>query len=638
MKKRIASLFLTLVLCLGLAVPAWADSTVTVKVDLEVDYSAAYEALEELNALRREAGIGELVMDAAMMEMAVRRAAECAISFSHTRPDGQGFDTARPSGTTYEKQDMAENILRDPGGNATPAAVTQSWYDSPGHYTNMMNEKYASVGIACVRDRAGHAYWVQDFTAAAGTPEAALSSGQESFFFSIETAEQYIDLQLSETKLHMETGEKVVVYVCNGDTPVVPDIIRTSDESVAALTMENGGVCVIAAGAGNATLTLGFAGYSAEVAVTVEQGIELEGLSLANIEGGYSVEVGENLYTTVYFRPQGAPEYPIVWEIVDPSVATISGSGNSCKITGISPGTTTFKAITAEPVNGKYYSVFGTITVYDETVGPIPMDINLSAYYVELMPTEKVRLLSYVQPRTAPQDVTWRSEDPSVATVDQNGRVTAVADGYANIYVESRTGEASAQCRVNVTSSFLGKPLYYSDVKESAFYYDAVAWATCQQLEGDGMDISGPLGVEKGCTRQEIVEYLWKLSGSPQPADIDNNPFTDISDSISNRDARWAVQWAVETGVTSGTSNTTFSPNETVTRAQAVTFLYRLAGMPSVAGSTGFADVPAGNWFADAAVWAVREGITNGTSDTTFTPDQECTRGEILTFLYRQFS
>ena len=89
--------------------------------------------------------------------------------------------------------------------------------------------------------------------------------------------------------------------------------------------------------------------------------------------------------------------------------------------------------------------------------------------------------------------------------------------------------------------------------------------------------------------------------------------------------------------MTSGTSATTFSPNDTVTRAQAVTFLYRLAGRPSVAGSAGFADVPAGNWFADAAVWAVREGITNGTSATTFTPDKECTRGEILTFLYRQF-
>ena len=139
---------------------------------------------------------------------------------------------------------------------------------------------------------------VQNFTAAAGTPETTPSSGQESFFFSIETAEQYIDLRLSETKLHLETGEKAIVYVCNGETPVVPDIIRTSDESVASLSMENGGVCVSAIGAGTATLTLGFSGYSAEVTVTVEQGIGLEGLALANLEGGYSVEVGENLYTT----------------------------------------------------------------------------------------------------------------------------------------------------------------------------------------------------------------------------------------------------------------------------------------------------------------------------------------------------
>ena len=88
MKKHIATFFLILALCMGLGIPALAASTVTVKVDLEVDYSAAYEALEELNALRREAGIEELVMDEAMMEMAVQRAAECAISFSHTRPDG----------------------------------------------------------------------------------------------------------------------------------------------------------------------------------------------------------------------------------------------------------------------------------------------------------------------------------------------------------------------------------------------------------------------------------------------------------------------------------------------------------------------------------------------------------------------
>lgn len=637
MKKRMVSLFLTLVLCLGLAAPAWADSTVTVKVDLEVDYTEAYEALEELNALRREAGIGELVMDAAMMEMAVQRAAECAVSFSHTRPNGQDFDTARPSGAAYEKEDMAENI-HYASGKSDAASATESLYNSPGHHTNMMNEKYVSVGIACVRDLAGHSYWVQNFTTAVGTPEATPSSGQESFFFSVETAEQYIDLQLSETDLHLTSGEKVIVYVCNGETPVVPDIIRTSDESVASLSMENGGVCVSAVGAGTAALTLGFAGHSATVNVTVEESVALEFLSLVVPEGGFHVQVGENLYTTVLFMPQGTPEYPVVWEVDDPSVATISGRGNSCTITGVSPGTAVIIAKTANPVNGEIYSVMGIITVYDETTSTEPTEVDLSAYYVELMPTEQVKLLSYVRPNTASQSVTWRSQDPSIATVDQNGRVTAVAEGYTDIYAESQAGDVEAKCQVSVTSSFLGKPFYYSDVKEGAFYYDAVAWATCQQLEGQGVDISGSLGVDKGCTRMEIVTYLWKLSGSPQPADIDNNPFTDISDSISGRDARWAVQWAVETGVTSGTSATTFSPDDTVTRAQAVTFLYRLAGEPNIAGSTGFTDVPAGNWFADAAVWAVKEGITNGTSDTTFTPDQECTRGEILTFLYRQFS
>lgn len=637
MKQRIVSLFLTLVFCICLAGPAYADSTVTVKVDLEVDYSAAYEALEELNALRREAGIGELVMDEAMMEMAVQRAAECTISLSHTRPNGQDFDTARPSGAAYAKKDMAENIHYS-SGNSDAASATESLYNSPGHKTNMMNSTYASVGIACVRDLAGHSYWVQTFTSAAGTPEATPSSGQEHFFFSVETAEQYIDLQLSETDLQLASGEKDIIYVCNGETPVVPDIIRTSDDSVVSLSMENGGICVSAVGAGTATLTLGFAGYSAEAAVTVEQGAALESLSLSNPEGGFNVQVGENLYTTALFMPQGAPEYPVIWEVDDPSVATASGLGNSCTITGVSPGTAVLTAKTAEPVNGEIFSAMAIITVYDEASGSEPTGINLSAYYVELMPAEQVKLLPYVLPRTASQSVAWRSQDPSIATVDQNGRVTAVAEGYTEIYAESQTGNVSAKCQVNVTDSFLGKPLYYSDVKEDAFYYDAVAWATCQLLEGKGVAVSGSLGVDKGCTRMEIVRYLWKLMGSPQPADIDSEPFQDAPTLRSDRDGYYAIQWALETGVTSGTSAATFSPNDTVTRAQAVTFLYRLAGEPSVAGSTGFTDVPAGNWFADAAVWAVKEGITNGTSDTTFTPDQECTRGEILTFLYRQFS
>ena len=93
----------------------------------------------------------------------------------------------------------------------------------------------------------------------------------------------------------------------------------------------------------------------------------------------------------------------------------------------------------------------------------------------------------------------------------------------------------------------------------------------------------------------------------------------------------------MENGITTGTTDDTFSPNMTVTRAQAVTFLYRLAGSPSMSGSVSFADVPAGDWFASAAVWAVQEGITTGTTSSTFTPGRDCSRGEILTFLFRAY-
>ena len=147
MEKRIASLFLTLMLCMGLAAPAWADSAVTVKVDLEVDYSAAYEALEELNALRRAEGVGELVMDAAMMEMAVQRAAECTISLSHTRPNGQDFDTARPSGAAYEKQDMAENIHYSSGESdaASGSSLRCDFWKFHGKYPELPVSPAASV-------------------------------------------------------------------------------------------------------------------------------------------------------------------------------------------------------------------------------------------------------------------------------------------------------------------------------------------------------------------------------------------------------------------------------------------------------------------------------------------------------------
>jgi hypothetical protein len=121
--------------------------------------------------------------------------------------------------------------------------------------------------------------------------------------------------------------------------------------------------------------------------------------------------------------------------------------------------------------------------------------------------------------------------------------------------------------------------------------------------------------------------------GSPEPAGT-ANPFTDVSS-----DAYYykAVLWAVEKGVTKGTTNTTFDPGATVTRAQAVTFQYRAAGSPGAAAANPFSDVASGAYYTDAVLWAVNSGVTKGTSATAFSPAQTCTRDQIVTFLWRQF-
>ena len=135
------------------------------------------------------------------------------------------------------------------------------------------------------------------------------------------------------------------------------------------------------------------------------------------------------------------------------------------------------------------------------------------------------------------------------------------------------------------------------------------------------------------CTRAQAVTFLWRADGSPKPQST-RNPFTDVKAGSYYYDA---VLWAVEQGITSGTSATTFSPNATCTRGQIVTFLYRSWGNPDIEVRTSFRDVPAGAYYADPVSWAADWGVTSGTSATTFSPNASCTRAQIVTFLYRSY-
>ena len=169
----------------------------------------------------------------------------------------------------------------------------------------------------------------------------------------------------------------------------------------------------------------------------------------------------------------------------------------------------------------------------------------------------------------------------------------------------------------------------FVDVKEGVYYYDAVLWAVEQKItSGTSATTFSP---DTSCTRAQMVTFLWRAAGSPK-VENGKNPFTDVKADAYYYDA---VLWAVEKGVTSGTSATTFSPDATVTRGQTVTFLYRNAGSPEVSGTMPFTDVEADAYYAKAVQWAVQQKITTGTSETTFSPMSDCTRGQIVTFLYR---
>lgn len=171
----------------------------------------------------------------------------------------------------------------------------------------------------------------------------------------------------------------------------------------------------------------------------------------------------------------------------------------------------------------------------------------------------------------------------------------------------------------------------FTDVSSNAYYYDAVAWAVEQGITSGTTAIT--FSPNAPCTRAQIVTFLWRAAGSPVMGE--NNPFTDVTPGSYYYDA---VQWAVAQGITVGTSVNTFSPDVTCTRGQAVTLLYRYEKSPAVSGNNAFTDVSDNAYYTNAVQWASMEGVTSGTSTTTFSPDATCTRSQIVTFLYRDMA
>ncbi len=168
----------------------------------------------------------------------------------------------------------------------------------------------------------------------------------------------------------------------------------------------------------------------------------------------------------------------------------------------------------------------------------------------------------------------------------------------------------------------------FVDVSKGEYFYDAVLWAVKGDITKGTSDTT--FGPAVSCTRGQTVTFLWRAAGSPEPK-MTENPFTDVK---TDDYFRKAVLWAYENGITKGTSDNLFSPYDTVTRGQTVTFLYRLKG-EKTNGKNPFTDIKKGDYYYDSVLWAYEKKITSGTSDSLFSPSDNCLRGQIVTFLYR---
>ena len=370
----------------------------------------------------------------------------------------------------------------------------------------------------------------------------------------------------------------------------------------------------------------------------------------------------------------------------------------------------------------RYYQVCGCGDKrYTDTI-PV-LGVTLDKQTMNLTAGSTGSLTATINPANAANNsLTWTSDNTAVATVNENGVVTAVAEGTVKITVKTADGEKTAVCTVTVTaktsgsssSSSSSRPSYpittpdktengsvnisstsakrgsvvtitvtpdagyvldeltvtdkdgkelsltkksdteytfvmpagkveitpsfvkqaeepsrvFVDVKTGDYFYDAVLWAVEKGItNGTSAETFSP---EAPCTRAQIVTFLWRAAGSPVV-----NYAMDLSDVAGDAYYAEAVRWALSEGITTGTSADQFSPDATCTREQAVTFLYRAAGSPAVSGESAFEDVGADAYYARAVAWAAQNGVTNGISQALFGTGSDCTRAQIVTFLYR---
>ena len=422
-------------------------------------------------------------------------------------------------------------------------------------------------------------------------------------------------ITLNHSTLSLAVGGSVALTATLTPENATDAVVWSSNNKEIAEVSNNGTVTAKALGTATITATVG--SYTATCEVTVA--VPVTGVTLD--KETMNLTAGSTGTLTATITPENATNKNLTWTSDNEAVVAVSDG----VVSAVAAGTANITVMTVD--GGKTATCVVTVTRRSSSSSrpsyPITTPDKTENGSVTVTPKSAKRGSTVTI--TVTPDAGYMLDKLTVT--DKDGKELSLTKKSDTEYTFVMPAG-----KVEITPSFVKQAeepsRAFVDVKTGDYFYDAVQWAVGKGItNGTSAETFSP---EAPCTRAQIVTFLWRAAGSPVV-----NYAMDLSDVAGDAYYAEAVRWALSEGITTGTSDHTFSPDAVCTREQAVTFLWRAAGSPAVSGESAFEDVGADAYYARAVAWAAQNGVTNGISQALFGTGSDCTRAQIVTFLYR---